>query len=151
MPDCGPPQHQCLETAVPQAPVTVQAGGGGVTCSDLHRKASYCMLSRLGLVCHTRNTGHCCLGSYLPVWMRPQLGWPLKNYCGWGSSSPKNPGIDRQREQVGPGELLTERGVLFHSLLLEHLLKSWERIPKKVRCWEDVGGWTQSGFLGFAP
>lgn len=40
VPDYGPPQHQRLETAVPQAPVTVQAGGGGVTCSGLHREAS---------------------------------------------------------------------------------------------------------------
>lgn len=29
--------------------------------------------------------------------------------------------------------MLTERDILFHSLLLEHLLKSWEQIPKKVR------------------
>lgn len=27
-----------------------------------------------------------------------------------------------------------------HSLLLEHLLSSWEQIPKKVRSWEDVAG-----------
>lgn len=26
------------------------------------------------------------------------------------------------------------------SLLLEHLLRSWERIPKKVRSWEDMAG-----------
>lgn len=30
VPDCGPPQYQHLEAAVPQAPTTVQAGGGGV-------------------------------------------------------------------------------------------------------------------------
>lgn len=37
VPDYRPPQHQRLETAVPQAPVTVQASGGGVTCSVLHK------------------------------------------------------------------------------------------------------------------
>lgn len=38
----------------------------------------------------------------------------------------------RQRGKQAQG-LLTDRGVLFHSLLLEHLLTSWEQIPKKVR------------------
>lgn len=33
------------------------------------------------------------------------------------------------------------KGVCFpHSLLLEHLLRSWEQMPKKVRSWEDMAG-----------
>lgn len=33
------------------------------------------------------------------------------------------------------------KGLCFpYSLLLKHLLRSWERIPKKVRSWENRAG-----------
>lgn len=38
-----------------------------------------------------------------------------------------------------------------HSLLLEHLLRSWERIPKKVRSWKDNGRLSLVWVLGSYP
>lgn len=59
-------------------------------------------------------------------------GWPLRTTVGgvfWDSE----PKVLVAKRGGRPSGLLTDGSLLLHSLLLEHLLKSWERIPKKVR------------------
>lgn len=62
----------------------------------------------------------------------------------WRVFQPEGTGAQGRRE--GSGRPPDGKGLCFpHSLLLEHLLRSWERIPKKVRSWGDMAGC--SGFV----
>lgn len=57
----------------------------------------------------------------------------------WRVFQPEGAGAHGRRE--GPDGPPDGKGLCFpHSLLLEHLLRSWERIPKKVRSWGDMAG-----------
>ena len=65
----------------------------------------------------------------------PLWGWRTGHR---GVFQPEGAGAYGGRE--GPGGPPDGKGLCFpHSLLLEHLLRSWERIPKKVS-WEDMAG-----------
>ena len=118
-----------------------QVGGWGSPASDPHREtliySSWCVLSksRRGMFVTVVQT-HTCGG----------FAGRLPGSCAsvgvgdraWRVFQPEGAGAHGGRE--GPGGPPDGKGLCFpHSLLLEHLLRSWERIPKKVS-WEDMAG-----------
>lgn len=153
MPDGGLPQCQCLEAAVPQAPVTIQAGrGGGSPPSNSHREALV-HASQPVPVLQAQGEHLSLLFGLMPLKLSGNVAWwPLGScsFC-WGFGGGGT--AWRVFQPEGAGSLMEDRrmrrakwapdwkGLCFpHSLLLEHLLRSWEQIPKKVRSWEDMAG-----------
>lgn len=122
--------RQLYPKHLPQSRQVVVVGWGG-TCSDPHRKA----LPRASQ--HVPKSRR---GVFLTVQVPRELPWASRKLllCGWGvDSRPEGAGPSRRAggwdRPSGPPD---GKGLCFpHSLLLEHLLKSWERIPKKVSCW----------------
>uniref|UniRef100_A0A8D2BVY3 Transmembrane protein 214 n=1 Tax=Sus scrofa TaxID=9823 RepID=A0A8D2BVY3_PIG len=120
--------RQLYPKHLPQSRQVVVVGWGG-TCSDPHRKA----LPRASQ--HVPKSRR---GVFLTVQVPRELPWASRKLllCGWGvDSRPEGAGPSRRAggwdRPSGPPD---GKGLCFpRSLLLEHLLKSWERIPKKTQ------------------
>lgn len=98
MPDSGPPQCQRLEAAVPQALVTIQAGGGGGSpTSDPHRE-TVVHASQPVSVLEAEGEHLSLLLGLMPLKLSGHIaGWPL----GSGSSLSSECGGEFQPEGGG--------------------------------------------------
>lgn len=128
-------------------------GGAGVTCRlSTPRSLSLCFPACL---CPRSRKGT----FVIVIWIHAsQIEWEhcweasrKLLLCEWGlESEPKELGPNGGWE--GPSGPPDWKGLCFLcSLLLKHLLRSWERIPKKVRSWENMAGSAFSGLWICTP